>query len=128
MSKQPNVMQFMVREDWLMTAIEEFRPKFKRIGYPLPEVVHVSTGFALASAVENTNILGCTLSSHVNDDGNLSVFISPFVKDTLQALLTLLHECMHVALDNEDGHRLRFKEMADAFGFKASLLTLNPTA
>lgn len=122
-----SVTRYMVREDWLLAAIEELRPRFEAIGFPLPPVIHVSTGFALAGKVENANIRAVTFADFVNDDGNLSVFMSPFEKDTAQVIMVLIHELIHVALNNQDGHTKRFREAALLLGLVPPLLSLHAT-
>jgi len=115
-----------VREDWLLAAIEMLRPHFAETEWPLPPVIHISTSFPLARSIgENRNIRAQTLASFANDDDNLSIYLSPFEKETVQVVLVLVHELCHVALDNEDGHRGRFAKLAKQIGLEPPLLSLH---
>jgi hypothetical protein len=106
------------REAWLHRAINHFRPRFQEIEYPLPATIHVSVGWGSTGArQENAAILGVTYHSSRSEDGNNHVFVTPEDADTTSILITLLHELIHVALDNEDGHRGRFREIALLLGF-----------
>lgn len=109
------------RESWLHAAIEVFRPMFVQIGTPLPEVIHVSVGFAAGAKAENGKILGCTYKRALSEDGNSHVFISPESGDTVEVLETLLHELIHVADDCESGHKGFFAEAATRLGFNGPM-------
>lgn len=107
----------VTRESWLEALIDVWRPKFRELEYPLPNVIHVSVGFPYGVAPENKVILAQCLHSSVSKDGHNHVYISPVVDDPAEAARCLLHELVHVVLDNEDGHRGRFAEIAKALGF-----------
>ena len=55
---RPQDDQGLTREAWLHRAIEAFRPRFTKIGLPLPEKLHVSVGFGYSSQAESKHILG----------------------------------------------------------------------
>lgn len=105
------------RESWLEAAINVFRPRFVEVDYELPEKIHVSIGFPVGNAPENKVILAQTTAKFVSKDDVNHVFISPILSDPAEILRSLLHELIHVALDNEDGHEKRFAEIATRFGF-----------
>ncbi len=122
---KPTHDDLSVREDWLIAAVEMLRPFFAETEYPLPPEIHISVGFPLASSRgENLNIRAQTIASWAADDGKSSVFVSPFEGDTATVVLILVHELIHVALDNADGHRGRFAKMAKQLGLEAPLLSL----
>jgi hypothetical protein len=114
------------REAWLEAAIEALRPRFVEVGYPLPDVIHISIGFAYGAKAESRFVLGQTWRSDMSDDGANHIFMAPFEGDPVSMLATLVHELIHVALDCEDGHRGRFAEVATRLGFVGKLTTVNP--
>lgn len=109
------------REGWMHRAIDVFRPRFIAVGYPLPEIIHVSIGFSYGARAENGTILGTTWKRERSADGNNHLFISPEDSDTTRILETLLHELIHVALDCADAHRKRFAEIATRLGFEGPM-------
>ena len=112
----------VTRERWLRQAIETFRPRFVEIGFPLPERIRISVGFgSIGARQENAVVLGVTYKSTCSADGVNEVFISPEDADTASMLATVLHELIHVALDNEDGHKGRFAEAATRLGFEGKM-------
>lgn len=104
------------REAWLEAAITMFRPMFAQVGFPLPELIHVSVGFGFGTKAESKHIAGQTTHTSVSADGANHVFISPEVDDTAYVLALMLHELAHCALDNADGHKGRFAEIMTALG------------
>lgn len=110
------------REAWLQAAIEALRPRFQEIGYLLPDRVHVSVGFPHCGVQgENSVILAVTYSREVSTEGVNEVFISPTLDDAPRVLDVLLHELVHVALNNEDGHKARFKDCATLLGLEGPM-------
>ena len=113
------------REAWLEAAIDTFRPRFVEIGYPLPDRIHISIGFGYGAKRENSTILGqCWKRAASADDVN-HIFVGPEEADTMEILVTVLHELIHAALDCADGHRGRFAEAATRLGFTGPM-TLTP--
>jgi hypothetical protein len=113
----------VTRELWLEQAIETFRPRFIEVGYELPATFHVSMGFGYGAKRESAQIEGQCWSRCASTDSVNHIFISPEIADTMHVLEVLLHELIHGALDNEDGHRKRFAEIATRLGFVGSLLS-----
>jgi hypothetical protein len=111
------------RESWMHAAIEVFRARFIEVGHPLPEKIHVSIGFPLGVSPENNVILAQTVKTIVSKDGVNHVFVSPIIEDPAEILRCLVHELVHVALDNEDGHTGRFAEIATRLGFIGKMTT-----
>jgi len=116
------------REAWLERAIDALRPRFAETGHPLPDRVHVSVGFGYGSKRESARILGQTFARQLSADGVNHMFISPEIGDTAEVLGVLMHECVHVALDCEDGHRRRFAEIATRLGMKGPMTEALPDA
>lgn len=109
------------REGWFHRGVDAFRPRFVEVGYPLPDIIHVSIGFSYGARRENEVILGTTWKRERSADGNNHLFISPEDSDTARILETLLHELIHVTLDCEDGHKKRFAEIATRLGFEGPM-------
>jgi len=107
----------VTREGWMHAAVEIFRPRFAEVGYPLPEKIHMSVGFAYGARRESAKILGQAWSRAVSSDGVNHMFVSPESGDPVEILETILHELIHVALDLADGHKGRFAEIATRLGF-----------
>lgn len=115
------------REAWLENAIEELRPRFVEIGFPLPDRIHVSVGFgAFGARQENGIIRGQTWKRVASVDEVNHMFISPEIGDTAVVLAVLIHELVHVALDCEDGHKGRFAEAATRLGLEGKMTTATP--
>jgi hypothetical protein len=94
------------REAWLEKAIRVYmRPTFAQLGHRLPDVIHVSPGFAYGKSTgESKHIPGETWSGMHSPDGNPHIFISPFVSDPVEVLCVLVHECIHALLDPDMTH------------------------
>lgn len=117
---------FSARESWLQEAVSILRPKFEAVGYPIPPVVRVSIGFGPTGArKESATILGVCMHSSCSNGVN-EIFISPEEASTAVMLATLLHELIHAALDNEDGHKGRFAEAAVRLGLEGKMTATVP--
>jgi hypothetical protein len=115
------------RELWLEKAVDAFRPRFAEVGHPLPEKIHISIGFGYGAKRENAKILGQCWKRAASEDGVNHVFIGPEEADTMELLVTVLHELIHVALDCEDGHRGRFAEIGTRLGFMGPMTFTPPS-
>jgi len=120
-------LKYHTREDWLLAAVEEFRPWFKDAGKPLPARVRVSCGFALGSRKAIGQAWNCKASS----EGLANVFISPILEndagDKSGVLPTLLHELCHVALPEKTGHRAPFAKLAASLGLDKPWTATTPS-
>lgn len=105
----------VTREEWLLRAVEKFRPWFKAQGSPLPKVVRVSVGFPVGSR----KAIGQCHSDKAAEDKSNAVFISPVLTDPVKVLGVLLHECAHAALPFEAGHKAPFQKLAGSLGLVA---------
>jgi hypothetical protein len=115
------------RESWLESAVDIFRPRFIEVGLPLPELIHVSVGFAYGARQENGKVLGQCWARQASDDGANHVFISPEIGDTFDVLETLLHELIHAADDCKSGHKGEFAKAATRLGL-LSPMTFTPAS
>lgn len=115
------------RESWLHAAIEALRPRFVEVGLPLPAKIHISVGFGFGSKAESKNILGQTWATFASEDSVNHVFISPEVNDTARVLGILIHELIHVADDNQHGHKGTFAEAATRLGLEGPMTSTEPS-
>lgn len=109
------------REDWFNAAVEIFRPVFQAMHASddtlpaLPEKIRISVGWgSIGARQESAVVLGVTYHTSASEDGVNEIFISPEDASAMTMLATLLHELVHVALNNQDGHKGRFTKMAKA--------------
>lgn len=108
--------EWPTREAWLEAAIDMMRPMFEAIGAPLPKQIHVSVGFAYGARKENGKILGQTWARAASEDGRQQIFVSPEMGETYDVMETLIHELVHVADDNQSGHKGNFGVIALKLG------------
>lgn len=108
----------MTREQWLLDAIDIFRPWFEEVQKPLPETVRVSVGYGKGA---RNNTLGVCFNSHSAEDKIHQVFISPELIDPARILDVLLHECVHAADDGVSGHTGEFRRVAKALGLEGKM-------
>lgn len=114
---------YSARESWLNAAVDVLRPRFETACYPVPEKLRVAVGFGPTGArKESAKILGVTLHTSCSEDGVNEIWISPEHATTGQILGTLVHELIHAALNNEDGHKGRFAECATRVGLSGPMM------
>jgi len=111
------------REQWLMDAIEIFRPWFKDVEKPLPEIVRVSVGWPKG---KRKATIGVCHSSNSAEDKVPQIFISPAIADSIQVLATLLHELIHAADDCQSGHGKEFGRVARGLGLTGKMTATVP--
>jgi hypothetical protein len=106
--KQSNRTIDYTREEWLMTAIQLFRPIFAERGYIIPEKVKATVGYP--SNGGRGKVIGechcCTASA----GGFHEIFIRPDLADEQRILGVLVHELIHAAIGVEHKHNPRFKK------------------
>lgn len=135
------------REAWLRVATDKFRVEIEQAsGIVLPDV-RVSMGFG--GRRYERGVAGVCYRRSADKFGQNQIFISPEIGDmildvkgvlrpakgaevglipaTVIVLLSLRHELLHAALDNEDGHAKRFAEYATRLGFDAPFAYLTPS-
>ena len=112
----------MIREDWLEQMIELLRSDFEQIGSPLPEKIRVSCGFPSKSALSPTKRrIGECWGVESSEDKSFQVFISPFLKESLEVTATLVHELVHTAVGIDCKHRGPFPRVAKAIGLEGKM-------
>jgi hypothetical protein len=112
------------REGWLRRAKADLADLVEQVsGIKVPDF-HVSMGFG--GQRYERGVRGVCWHTSVSEDSKNHVFISPELSDTGVVLAVLLHEMLHVALDNADGHRGQFAEFATRVGMMAPFTTATP--
>jgi ribosomal protein L37E len=97
------------REEWLKTAVEELRPIFDAVNFPLPDRIRVTCGFPSSRARANNAFIGEHWSPAASTDDHHEILISPVVDDPLQVFSTLVHELCHAATDGHGHDRVFLK-------------------
>jgi len=111
-------MTTKIREQWLMAMTDTLREDFQNIGAPLPVKVKVSCGWPSCGARNRQSafILGECWSTSLSRGGNIEIFISPIVDDSLDVGRILTHELVHAAIGVGMGHGTVFRKVALAMG------------
>lgn len=109
----------ITRENYLQSAILKLQSGvFKRAGITIPEV-KVSTG--LPGGRGGKKAIGQHWHPGASTDNVGSIFISPVIDETYQVLGTLVHELIHAAIGNENGHNKVFGAAAKLVGLVGKL-------
>ena len=111
-------MSEIIREQWLMQAVDHLLPLFERAGYSVP-IVKVSIGFP--STGSKGRHLGQCWSTKSAVDGVNQIYIAPHLPTALDVLDTLVHELVHAVDDCESGHGENFKKIAIDVGLKGPM-------
>ena len=111
-------MSEIIREQWLMQAVDHLLPLFERAGYSVP-FVKVSIGFP--STGSKGRHLGQCWSTKSAVDGVNQIYIAPHLPTPLDVLDTLVHELVHAVDDCESGHGENFKKIAIDVGLKGPM-------
>lgn len=104
---------FRTREEWMLAAVEAFRPWFRDEGETLPPV-RISIGWP-GGRGPKTGVLGQCYAASAVEDAVPAIFVTPSQKDPVEVLETILHECIHAA--GHMHHRQPFQKVARKFGF-----------
>lgn len=135
------------REAWLRVATDKFRGEIEQASCIVLPDVRVSMGFG--GRRYERGVAGVCYRRDADEHGQNQIFISPEIGDmildakgvlrpakgaevglipaTVIVLLSLRHELIHAALDNEDGHAKRFAEYATRLGYDAPFAYLTPS-
>jgi hypothetical protein len=96
---------YKTREEWLGSAVEEVRALFGINGYPLPEKIRVTCGFA--SKGGRGKVVGEHWAPDSSADATHEISVSPTIAEPVEVLGILMHELCHSATLG-DGHKGRF--------------------
>jgi hypothetical protein len=111
------------REAWLTQAIDLLRTKFKKLGYTIPEKIHVSCGWPGCGSIKNR--VGECWDKANSKAGICEIFISPRLDDTINPTLgvlpTLVHELGHAILGHDVSHKKPFKKYMETVGLEGKV-------
>jgi hypothetical protein len=108
------------REALLVEAWTLLVPLFAEVGLELPTDVRISVGFGKGKMC-SPEIQGQAWKREATEDLRPAVFVSPQVPHIAEALAVLIHQGIHVALDNEGGHGPKFAEAATRLGLTGKM-------
>lgn len=97
--------------DIIMPAVDDLG-----LGLEKPPV-----SYSINGADSNPKVLGLCAARCKNEQGLNAVTITPFLNDSLRIMDVLIHELIHAVLDNQDGHKLRFAQIAKRCGLVAPM-------
>lgn len=100
------------REAWLLAAVSELRPLFRKAGHALPRKIRVGVGFTS----RGVKAIGEAWDPKASAQGVHEVFLSVLHKTPLELLDTLAHELVHVAVGVDKKHGPAFRSAALAIG------------
>lgn len=109
----------MNREQWLNEAVKKLSSGiFKENKLKVPDV-RVSVGFPFGA--RGVKVIGEHWAPDASIDKKGSIFISPIKDDGVQVLAILVHELVHAAVGNHEGHGKVFKKAALAVGLEGKM-------
>lgn len=112
------------REEWLLKAVSELRPVFRKYKAIIPKKVMVSCGWPRGG---KTEVIGQCFGKTWTSDGTTHIFISPTRGDAVDVLAILVHELVHAAVGTAEGHRGRFASVARGIGLEGKLTATEVT-
>jgi len=104
---------YKTREEWLASLVNELRPVFASVSFPLPEKIRVTCGFPSSKAKALHRAIGEHWSPKASNDDHHEILISPVVDDVVEVAAILVHELAHAATDG-DGHGRNFTQCVRA--------------
>ena len=111
----------MTREEWLLAAIELFKPDFAEHAI-IPEKLRVTCGWpSRGGRAEKKKVLGEAWPPSCSEDGHTEVFIAPTLSNGLKVLDVLVHELVHAAVGCDEGHKGQFRVVAKALGLEGKM-------
>jgi hypothetical protein len=112
----------MIRESWLLKCLEEFRPEFENVGFPLPEKIRASCSWPSKSALaQKKRRIGEAWSADCSGDQYFETFVSPVLHDSIEVAGTLVHELVHCAVGLKEKHGSRFRDCALKIGLTGKM-------
>ena len=109
-------IRFKNRESWLHFIVEEMRPKFADIDFPLPEKIRVAIGFT--SKGKSKKVIGQCWDKAASSDDHYEIFIVPWLNSKeghleLEIAAVLAHELIHT---RDLTHGKTFKTISKTIG------------
>ena len=108
----------VLRESWLLAAVEAVRPLFLAKQHLIPPC-QVSVGFA--STGNRLGHIGQCWSTRSSIEPVNQIFISPTLSTAYEVLDTLVHELVHAVDDCKHKHGKEFKKIALGLGMKGPM-------
>ena len=108
----------LLRESWLLAAVEAVRPVFQEKNHQIPPC-QVSVGFA--STGNRLGHIGQCWSTRSSAVPVNQIFISPTLSEAYEVLDTLVHELIHAVDDCKHKHGKEFKKIALSLGLKGPM-------
>src|SRR5690349_10363518 len=112
--------KFSTREEWLVAAVEAFRPMFSALVDEQIPAVRVSVGWPGGNGRKNA-VIGQCWATAASADKVAQLFISPVLDDAVRVLDVLAHEIIHAIDDCQSGHKGRFAKIAKALGLTGKM-------
>ena len=104
------------REQWLKATALAMSPKFKELGYDLPDF-RISCGFPSRNATARRNrATGQCWQDTASEDKHYEIFISPVIDDVMDIAATIAHELVHAVMPPNTGHKGKFPATCKALG------------
>jgi hypothetical protein len=114
------------RETYLEDATDAMRPMFKAVGAPLPKKIKITCGWPSKSAGRSSKRrIGECWAPGASAAGNVEIIISMVIEDSFAALEILIHELVHAADGNVNGHKGPFRKIALALGLEGKMTATN---
>lgn len=110
------------RHKWLEKARALAVLLLKDAGLEVPDTVRISIGMPFRSGRET---IGQCWHKSASEDGSAEVFVSPVLKDGETILGVLVHELIHAALPDGEGHGKTFGKYARAVGLEGKLTAIS---
>jgi len=120
------IAEMITREEWLLNAVEEFRPYFEDRKLKI-QAVQVSCGFPSKSPLSKTKRLGECWASESTFDGSRQIFVTPLLSTPVEVLGVLIHELIHASLDDDAKHGPKFKAAMKDIGLEGKATATIPS-
>ena len=126
-------MIYETREAGLEAFIEEARPIFESVGFPIPEKVKVSIGYPPNSrARKGSKEIAVCIRNTASGDNHWQIFISPDNHTPVDVFAALTHELAHTmtefSIGTDNPHGRIFGKCARALGLEGKLTATRPGA
>lgn len=116
------------REQWLTLVAQKTLPLFEEKGFTVPENIRYSVGWPSKGALgKKKRRIGECWNDKCSEGEVFEIFISPYLKDVVQVVATLIHEMVHATVGLEAGHGKVFGQCARAVGLTGKMTATTET-
>lgn len=119
----PKAVKVKTAEEWYRKAVDAFKRTFKDLGYEIP-VYDISSGFTDAGT-RVTRVLGQCWTNNASSKGRPHIFLNPRYTEPVGLIAVVLHEVIHATVGVDQGHRGKFRSVAQSLGFIPPLKYIN---